>query len=151
MVQVIGQEMFERWAKLTGAEHLIDDPRFSDDLGRGEHGEVLSDHMAEWCRTRTTSECLGLLSAAQIPGCRVLSPAEVLKQPQRTDAGYFNWTKVRGLDDAVPLSAPPVRLSESAPVDDRAAPALGQDTITILSELGYTDADIAELRRLGVV
>jgi len=52
---------------------------------------------------------------------------------------------------AMPLSAPPVRLSESAPADDPGSPALGQDTSAILSELGYRDSDVSELRRLGVV
>ena len=49
IAQVIGQPLFRRWANLIGAPALLDDPRFTDDLKRGENGEVLSGLMGKWC------------------------------------------------------------------------------------------------------
>ena len=37
--QVIGEPMFKRWAKLMGEEHWLTDPRFKDDISRGDNGE----------------------------------------------------------------------------------------------------------------
>ena len=46
MCMVLGDYQFRRWCELTGAEDLLDDPRFADDRRRGDNGEVLSEHMA---------------------------------------------------------------------------------------------------------
>jgi crotonobetainyl-CoA:carnitine CoA-transferase CaiB-like acyl-CoA transferase len=34
----IGGPMYRRWARLMGEEHWLTDPRFKDDLARGDHG-----------------------------------------------------------------------------------------------------------------
>jgi formyl-CoA transferase len=44
-VQTIGNEMFARWARLVGREDLLEDPRFSDDLGRADHCQTITDAM----------------------------------------------------------------------------------------------------------
>jgi len=43
VVQVIGPEMFARWARLVGREELIGDPRFADDLARADHRETITE------------------------------------------------------------------------------------------------------------
>jgi crotonobetainyl-CoA:carnitine CoA-transferase CaiB-like acyl-CoA transferase len=53
----MGEE--DRWLK---------DPRFSNDLKRGENGPVISQRMARWCAERTTQEAVDIfLGTAQIP------------------------------------------------------------------------------------
>ena len=34
--------MYKRWAQLMGEPHWLTDPRFKDDLARGDHGEIIS-------------------------------------------------------------------------------------------------------------
>jgi crotonobetainyl-CoA:carnitine CoA-transferase CaiB-like acyl-CoA transferase len=150
-VQVIGQDMFERLARLVGAPGLIDDPRFADDIGRGEHGEVLSAVVAEWCAPRTSAECLAELAEARVPGCRLLSPAEALVEPQHAEGGHFDWVRPPGLSAAIPLVAPTARLTAGARPERRPAPALGADTDDIMKSLGYGDPEIADFRNSGVV
>jgi itaconate CoA-transferase len=50
----------------------------------------------------------------------------------------------------IPIVGSPLHLSDS-PARDDCIPALGQDTEPILKELGYADAQIADLRRDGVI
>ena len=38
LCQVTGQPLFVRWAKLMGEGHWLTDPRFSDDIKRGDNG-----------------------------------------------------------------------------------------------------------------
>ena len=45
----------------------------------------------------------------------------------------------------------PVKLSETPGAVDRAAPLLGQHTDEILTELGYTAAELRALRDRGIV
>lgn len=150
MVQVIGQEMFERWARLIGAEDLLGDPRFADDTRRGENGEVLSRRMSEWCKPRTTGECLETLRAARIPGSPILSPADVLEQSQSIEGAFFEWVGVRGLDRQVPLVSP-LRLSGTEMSVRQAAPALGEGADAVLRSVGLDEMEIRELRREGVL
>ena len=81
IVQVIGDAMFARWCRVIDRSDLVDDPRFTDDEGRGTNGEALSDALREWCATRTTAQALAELAAGGIPAGPVLSPQAVLDDP----------------------------------------------------------------------
>lgn len=89
IVQVIGDALFRRCARVVGAEHLIHDLRFTDDTLRGRNGQALSKVMGAWCATRTTTESLQNLERARIPAGPVLSPTEALAYAQeRCNAVY---------------------------------------------------------------
>ena len=48
LVQSIGGPLFKRWADLMGEDHWLDDPRFKDDISRGDNGEIISERLARW-------------------------------------------------------------------------------------------------------
>ena len=146
LAQVVGQDMFERWAAMVGADDLTDDPRFRTDIGRGQHGAVLSARMREWTERRTVEECLSGLRAARVPGCKMLSPAEALSAGPVAEGSYVHWGA-----DGVPIVRPPASLSGERPWVPSPAPALGTHTGEVLRELGYSGADIADLVRDGCV
>ncbi|MBM0206458.1 CoA transferase [Micromonospora sp. STR1s_5] len=150
MVQVIGQDMFRRWLGLVGAADLEDDPRFADDIGRGENGAILSERMGAWCRDKTTEECLAALRAARIPGCPVLSPGQALDQSQVEQGGLLEWVDVEGLEQPVPLAVP-IRLSRNEIGEIAPAPFLGKGIRPILNRIGFTDAEIQDLEAARVI
>jgi crotonobetainyl-CoA:carnitine CoA-transferase CaiB-like acyl-CoA transferase len=145
MVQVIGQEMFERWTSIMGAPHLLDDPRFVDDIGRGENGEILSHIMIEWCKRRTSAECIQTLREARIPSCPVLTPAEALQELQNREAGFMTWGRVEGCQQELPFVMP-FEL-KGMPIERRAAPALGEGGLDALRRIGFSHAEIASLNQ----
>jgi crotonobetainyl-CoA:carnitine CoA-transferase CaiB-like acyl-CoA transferase len=145
-VQVIGRDMFRRWSELVGKPELVDEPRFADDIKRGENGEELSALMQAWCDGRSSGECLSSLRVARIPGCRVLAPTDVLTEPQNVEGGFFNWVPFDELKRDMPLVSP-VEPTEPP----RAAHALGADTDGVMRELGYLQTDIDGLRAGGVI
>jgi len=49
------------------------------------------------------------------------------------------------------VSAVPIWMSETAPVERQRPPTLGEHTDAILGELGYSAADLAALRDKGIV
>src|SRR5437773_1454118 len=65
LTAAIGEPMFARWAALMGERHWLGDPRFKDDLARGDNGEAISKRMAEWTATRTAAEALGGLEGTK--------------------------------------------------------------------------------------
>jgi crotonobetainyl-CoA:carnitine CoA-transferase CaiB-like acyl-CoA transferase len=151
IVQVIGQPLFRRWADLMGEDGWLTDPRFADDDSRGRHGEVLSDRMAAWCALRTTADALGELEVARIPAGPVLSPQRVLDDPHVRAIDFLQPTDYPGLPRPPPLPRMPVDLSASPASVRHRAPLLGEHTDLVLADLGYSQADVAELRRAGVV
>ena len=147
----IGEPMFGRWAKLMGEDHWLTDPRFKDDLARGDHGEIISKRMSEWTAERTTAEALAELEAARIAAGPLYSPQQALKDAHVRAAGLLEDTEYPGLPRPAPLAPTPVDLSETPGRFRHRAPTLGEHTTEILTELGYGPEQIAELRARNVI
>ena len=147
----IGGPMFERWAKLMGEDDWLTDPRFKDDLARGDNGEIVSKRMSEWTGQRTTAEALAALEAAKIPAGPLYSPQQALEDEHIRAAGLLVDTDYPGMPRQAPLTPTPVDLSETPGRFRHRAPTLGEHTDEILTELGYTSTEIAALRTRKVI
>jgi crotonobetainyl-CoA:carnitine CoA-transferase CaiB-like acyl-CoA transferase len=147
----IGGPMFARWAKLMGEDHWLTDPRFKDDLARGDNGEIISKRMSEWTGERTTAQALRELEKAKIPAGPLYTPQQALEDAHIRAAGLLADTDYPGLQRPVPLAPTPVDLSETPGRFRHRAPMLGEHTDAILKELGYGDADIKDFRTRGVI
>jgi crotonobetainyl-CoA:carnitine CoA-transferase CaiB-like acyl-CoA transferase len=151
LVQSVGGPLFKRWTDLMGEDHWITDPRFKDDISRGDNGELISERTAVWCAQRTSKEVLAEMEAARLPAGPVLSPQEVLDDPHVTAKGLFQLVEYPGLDKPAPLMKTPVELSETPGEIRTRPPTLGEHTDEIMQELGYSKSEIAELREKRVV
>jgi crotonobetainyl-CoA:carnitine CoA-transferase CaiB-like acyl-CoA transferase len=149
--QVVGQPLYRRWARLMGEPHWLDDPRFKDDISRGNNGVLISERMQRWCAGHSTEAALEILGREKIPAAKVLRPQEVLDDPQVRAMGFFTALDYPGLPRPAPIAKAPVFLS-ATPGDIRhRAPLLGEHTDAVLAELGYDPAAIAELREKRIV
>jgi len=151
LVPTIGQHMFRRWAKLVGREDLLDDPRLRDDIGRGNHYQLIGEVMSAWCATRTRAQALTELEKVRIPSGPVYELDEVIDDPQVQSRGLLRKTEFAGHDRPIPLAPTPMRLSRTPGEIRHAAPLLGEHTDEVLGEIGYATEEIAALRRQGVV
>ena len=147
----IGGPMYERWAKLMGEPEWVTDPRFKDDLTRGDHGEIISKRMTEWTIARTTTEALAELEKAKIPAGPLYSPQQALEDEHIRAAGLLNDTDYPGIARPAPLAPTPVDLSDTPGRFRHRAPRLGEHTDEILGALGYGAAEIAALRSRNVI
>ena len=147
----IGQPLFVRWCKLMGDEGLIKDPRFKDDLARGDNGELLSAIMQKWCNARTVKEALAELEANRIPAGPIYTPQQALDDPHVQEAGFLHPMDYPGASKPVPVLQEPVKLSRTPLTIRRRAPKLGEHTDQILQELGFDRAAIEKFRADRIV
>ena len=138
MVQVVGQPLFERWAKLMGEESWLQDPRFATDMDRGENGELLSARMQMWCKDMSTKEVLDALDEARIPCGPVLSAKQVLQDPHIKAMDFLQDMNFPGLKKPIPINTTPVKLSQTPGTIRQRTAELGEHTDEILNSLGYT-------------
>ena len=151
IAQCVGPGLFKRWTRLVGEEGWFDDSRFATDQDRGDHGELVSERMREWCASRTSAEAVQALNEARIPASPVNSPQQALDDEHIRATGFLGTVEHPGLPAAAPISRTPVKLSETPGELTRRAPTLGEHTDAILGELGYDEAAVAGLRERGVV
>lgn len=151
LVQSVGGPLFKRWADLMDEPHWLEDPRFKDDISRGDNGELISARLATWCAERTTAEVLSAMEAARLPAGPVLSPQQVLDDPHIAAKGLFQATDYPGLDKPAPLMKTPVELSRTPGDIRQRPPTLGEHTDQIMQQLGYSQEEIKELRAKRVI
>ncbi|HJZ31489.1 MAG TPA: CoA transferase [Hyphomicrobiaceae bacterium] len=151
LVQVIGDPLFRRWAKLMGEPQWLADPRFKDDISRGDNGAIISERMRRWCADLSNAEALELLAKAKIPSGPVLKPQQTLDDPHINAMGFFQPVEFPGAPRPAPIAKVPVWLSETPGSIRHRAPTLGEHTDEILAELGYAPPAIAALREAGVI
>ena len=151
LVQSVGGPLFKRWADLMGEDHWLKDPRFKDDISRGDHGEIISERLAKWCAERSSEEVLAAMEEARLPAGPIMSPQEVLEDPHIDAKGLFQPIDYPGLDKPAPIMQTPVELSETPGEIRHRAPTLGEHTDSIMRELGYQQAEIDELRAQRII
>jgi crotonobetainyl-CoA:carnitine CoA-transferase CaiB-like acyl-CoA transferase len=150
IVPTIGGPMFRRWARVVGREDLIDDPRFKDDISRGDNAAAINEVMSEWCAARTREEAMAELERARVPCGPVYDLDEVLGDEQVRTRRLIQEIEYPSEGNTIPIASPPVRLSETA-VSLRRAPTLGEHTDEVLSELAFSGDEIAMFREAGAV
>jgi crotonobetainyl-CoA:carnitine CoA-transferase CaiB-like acyl-CoA transferase len=126
---------------------LADDPRFRSSADRWQNREVLTALLDEIFSSQTTAHWLQLLQGA-MPVAPVHDLDQALDNPFLRESAMID--RVRHPDADIRVLSSPIRLDEQR-LANRPAPLLGADSDAVLREAGFAPAEIAELRRQGVV
>ncbi len=127
---------------------LLEDARFKTSEARRKNRGVLEELVERVFLERPHTEWLKRLREARLPHGEVKGVAQVLAHPQVIARKFVR--EMESPVGPVPVVGSPLRLSKS-PARYDPIPSLGQDTASILGELGYSDAEIEELRRDKVI
>ena len=127
-----------------------DDPELATNALRSANRERVYDVITTAFSKLTTDEIVTRLDAAAVPCGPILPVDEILTHPQVEDQDLVQKVGHKTLGE-VQVMGFPYRFSET-PLDIRhGPPVLGQDSRSILAELGYDDAAIEAMIASGAV
>jgi crotonobetainyl-CoA:carnitine CoA-transferase CaiB-like acyl-CoA transferase len=138
------QKMYPMLCEVLGCPELGRDPRFVTGRDRMGHLDELIDLLNARFRQRTTAEWLERLEAAGIPSGPVLSIRDMLKHPQ-TRARNMVVAVDHPIAGRVETIGVPAKFSGTPTEVSRPSPLFGQHTREVLTEAGFSRAEIEAL------
>jgi formyl-CoA transferase len=141
------QQMWHPLLRAMGREDLIGDARYETAAARWTHKDAVDALVEGWTSERTKHEVVKILASAGVPCGACLDTGEVLSDPHLHAREMIVEVEhpVRGryvtVGNPIKLSASPTTIGPS--------PLLGQHCQEVLTELGYTDAEIQALVKDG--
>ncbi|SFZ86026.1 formyl-CoA transferase [Devosia enhydra] len=152
VMTLMGAPMWQRFCAMIDRQDLLDHPDLNPDAARGARFDtVLRPMLEEWAEDKTRDEVVALFSAADLPAAPVQDAADLLACEQLRARRM-----IEDVDDPVrgPMvyTGNPIKLSNMREKVPSPAPALGQDTASVLEGLlGLSPDRIAALRQSGTL
>ena len=134
-----------------GAPELADDPRFKTQTLRNEHHKELTAAFQEHFQKHDSEYWIAAFREARLPCGPIKTVAEVLDDDPHVKAREMVVELDHPVIGKTKALGVPVKLSETPGAVTRAAPTLGQHTIEVLAEVGYSAEEVEALRQAGVV
>ena len=144
------QATWEQFCRALGLENLIEDPKFKIPGDRKARESELAELLESTLSRESTAYWLELLDKAGVVAGPIYNMEQVYHDPQ-----------VQAREMLIDLDDPelgilhnigiPVKLSATPGRIRRRAPALGEHSVEVLQAAGFSEADVAELVKAGVV
>lgn len=149
---MLGLQNEREWAlfceKVLLDPALVTDERFSANFKRSENRVQLRQIIVDGFSQLTADEVVARLEIAHIASARVNDMQGVWDHPQLK--ARDSWREIDSPAGKLPALLPPGRNSAFTPRMD-AVPGLGEHTLGILAELGFSTEDQARLQANGVI
>jgi crotonobetainyl-CoA:carnitine CoA-transferase CaiB-like acyl-CoA transferase len=139
---------WQRLFSIVGREDLLEDERFSSAAARVENVDQLYALLDEVAPTKTVAEWATVLEEAGIPVAPVRGLADIVADPHLQAVGLFE-SYDHPAAGRIRRVRRGVRLGSVEPTELRRPPSLGEHTIEVLEESGFTDDEIRELAGSG--
>jgi crotonobetainyl-CoA:carnitine CoA-transferase CaiB-like acyl-CoA transferase len=144
----------QQWLGLceaVGRRDWTTDPDLSTAEGRRTRQDTIDEHLAAWCSDRTGDDIVEALWKHGVPVAKVMQPHRQTEIPQLAARGFFEDVG-HPVNARTPHSTLPFTFSRGPErVHVQPAPLLGQHNHQLLTELGVTAEEIADLEDQGVL
>ncbi len=149
-IAAMGNDMFERLCKVIGADPLLADERFKSVPLRGKNRPALNEALNEKTQAQTTAYWIDQMNKAGVPCGPILNMQETMEDPQVQHLGMAQSLEHPKLGE-VKLVGQAVKFSRSPLRQFTAAPERGEHNAEIFADLGFSEAQLSELKQEGVI
>jgi crotonobetainyl-CoA:carnitine CoA-transferase CaiB-like acyl-CoA transferase len=149
-VAALTQDQIQGLMRAIGRPDLIEDERFSTLNALVAHLDELKAETEAAASEMTVAETMAAFEAEDVPCAPVLATRDVVDHPQVIAHEIFEEVDHPTMG-RMRRPRPAPRFSRTPAAVSRHAPALGEDTAEVLSEVGIHSAELAELRAKGIV
>lgn len=129
---------------------LITDERFSTAIARRQNITVRREIAVAELSKHSTQDLLEVLDANDVPCAPILSRQELLDHPQLVEGGTVSRQDIDGFGE-VRQAIPAAKFQSTQSTLRLPAPKLGQHSLEVLVELGYSESESNELIDANVV
>ncbi len=139
------EEQWTRFCKAIERIDLMDNPHFGSGSDRAKYHAELEPDLIKALVKRSRAEWLVILDAADVPCGPINDVPTVVKDPQVVARGMIVPEANGGFVNQ------PIHFSPYPEMPQRPAPALGDDTSTVLAEHGFSSDEIEKMRDQGAI
>ena len=139
-----------RMAGVLGRPELASDPRYASAQSRSERREELIALIEPLFLECDTAEWMRKFDAVRIPCSPVQDVAQALAHPQVAAMGMLHEVD-DGRGGTVTLCGTPLSMSATPPAPGARPPDLGEHTVEVLVELGFSEEEIEVMRIEGAI
>jgi len=149
-LSVTGGQIWKRFCSTLGLDFLFDHPDYDDEEKRSTNRDALGARIDEVTRTQSTEYWVKALNDAGVPCGPIYSIDETFADPQVRHLQMTQPVTSQTLG-TFELVGQPVQLERTPSCLAAASPECGEHTDDILTDLGYSEEKIAELRERNVI
>lgn len=145
-----GNDLYVRFCRALEREDLITDPRFATSQARSDNRDEIMEVFMPVTRQKTSEEWIKLLNEAGVPCGPINTIDKTFADEQVQFLEMAQTVHSPTLGDLTILGHPVSFNGQRNPLRC-ATPELGQDNETALIELGFSQEEIADLEKEGVI
>jgi crotonobetainyl-CoA:carnitine CoA-transferase CaiB-like acyl-CoA transferase len=149
-ISIFSDEEWRAFVEAIGSPQWAEDQRFATGDDRCRNADALDSFVDFWTIQHTAEDVMGLLQAAGVAAGVVQTGADLSRDPQLKERGFFR----RVLDhqgEYRTIERAPYKLSRTPGNVTRGSPTFGADLTYVLGEvLGMSDDELADCAISGV-
>lgn len=149
-IAVTGNVIWGKFCDVMGRPDWKEDARYATAAARSENRHALNAEIEAITLTRSTADWIDAFNAAGVPAGEINDISQVFANPQVRHLGLAQpvVSQERGETELV---GQPIILSRTPSHIAKPPPLAGQHTAEILREMGYSEAEIAEMKAAGAI
>jgi crotonobetainyl-CoA:carnitine CoA-transferase CaiB-like acyl-CoA transferase len=146
---IYNDKQWRRFVTIAGEPVELRDPRFGTLETRSLHIDDVYAAVSNVMPTRSTAEWIEALQEAGIPAVPLKSLKDLMSDPHLEQTGFFVARQTK--EGKLRFPGIPTRFSRTPGQIREAGPLLGEHTVSIMEEVGFTPAEVESYIKAGTV